>query len=361
MNDIKKTEVEEENQNHKIENSELSSSAEESKDLNGIVMLSGKPIPMGYPPVSLYEGEKELDFSSYVRIVGVRFEDTGKVFNYFAKDLMLEVSEAVVVDASEYGLVFGWVVHRPFYVDNSKLNLKLRSLVRKANEQDFQAIQIQKKSEKVGLEKTQRAVERFGLPMDILKVEYTLDLRKVTVYFSSENRVDFRDLLKDLIRDLKARVELRQIGVRDQTRLIGALGPCGCEVCCSRFIEKFHGVSVKMAKDQDLSLKPIKVSGMCGRLKCCMAYEYDLYQEASKNIPLRGSRVECDGQCGVVQDVNVLKQKVTVLTEDGVVFVVPAHRVINLSGQQSFEQQMDAPQLNDDEDDGDIKLPEDDI
>ena len=298
----------------------------ETKAIGKMKKLKGVPIDITGMPESAWTDETKFDF---IRIVGIRFGEFGRVHNFETRGLVLKRNDAVVVEDYEKGLQLGWVSKPPMRIDNSQLKLRLNPIERLANEEDFALSEKQQAMQKRGLERAIAAVERINLAMTVLKVEYTLDSRKATVYFNSDQRVDFRELLRDLVHDLKAKVELRQIGARDQTRQIGALGPCGEETCCSRFIDKFHGVSIKMAKDQNLSLKPTKVSGMCGRLKCCLAYEYQVYEEGQKTVPRVGNCVKCkSGGCGVVKDVDVPRQLVLVEMEDGTMTVLPAQEVV---------------------------------
>lgn len=299
--------------------------------------LKGRPIEFAdEPPESIFMDSADKIESS-IRVVGVRFNDVGRVFDFNAGSLELKVEDAVIVDVAEKGLMFARVCDLPMQVSCEKLKSRLRHVVRKATSEDLNRYQNQQRNEKMGLERTQRAVNKLNLPMEILRVEYTLDLRNAVVYFAAENRVDFRELLKELIHDLKARVELRQVGVRDQTAMDGCIGPCGEETCCSRFINKFHGVSIKMAKDQELSLKPSKVGGMCGRLKCCLAYEHQCYREALQHVPKRGRSVMYGDKKGVVQDIDILRRRVTILTEEGSVITVSASEVRDATGPVSPE------------------------
>lgn len=288
--------------------------------------LKGTPIDITQMPESAWTDESKADF---IRLVGVRFGEFGRVHDFDTGGISLKRGDAVVVDDHEKGLQMGWVSKPPLRIDNSGLKLRLRYIERVATEEDLAQYEKQRSMQERGLERAIAAINRLRLAMTILRVEYTLDCRKATVYFSSDNRVDFRELLRDLVHDLKAKVELRQVGARDEARQIGAIGPCGEETCCSRFIDKFHGVSIKMAKDQNLSLKPTKVSGMCGRLKCCLAYEYQVYEEGQKTVPRIGNCVKCkSGGCGIVKDVDVPRQLVLVEMEDGNMAVLPATELV---------------------------------
>ncbi|MAF91859.1 MAG: stage 0 sporulation protein [Bdellovibrionaceae bacterium] len=304
---------------------------EESKTVKiGEKRLKATPIDLSQMPSSaMPETLKER----FVRIVGIRFSETGRVYDFNAGDFDLKRGDAVVAEIPEKGIRLGWVSKPPLSVDNENLKLKLKYIQRLATEEDIENIGKHAEREKKAFQKTKELVLKYDLPMHILDLEYSLDLKKSIVYFTAETRVDFRNLLKELLIELKSRVELRQIGVRDETKVKGGLGPCGEEQCCSRFLNRFHPVSIKMAKNQGLSLKPTKVSGNCGRLKCCLAYEDDAYTDAGKKVPRKGSKCskKCGNACGVVQDVDVLRQLVTVRFDDGSIEVLKASEIVEKS------------------------------
>ena len=268
-----------------------------------------------------------------LRIVGVRFSETGRVYDFDAGNFRLQRGDAVVAELPEKGLRLGWVSKPPLSVDVEGLNLHLKPLHRLATSEDLSNVESHQEREKKALQKVKELTSKYQLPMHIMAVEYSLDLKKATVYFNSETRVDFRNLLKELLLELKARVELRQIGVRDETKMKGGLGACGEEQCCSRFLNRFHPVSIKMAKNQGLSLKPTKVTGNCGRLKCCLAYEDETYELEKKSSPKKGSRCtkKCGNACGVIQEVDVLRKLVTVRFDDGNVEILKASDIIEQS------------------------------
>lgn len=288
--------------------------------------LKGRALDLSGMPASAFEDSAP---ERPVKVVGIRYQQAGRVFDFFAEGHHLKANDIVVTDMPQRGLQIGWVAKGPYTIINSESRIKLPVIVRKANEEDLKSHQRQKSYEERGLRVCQESVAKHKLAMKILRVDYTLDLRKCLIFFSSESRVDFRNLLKDLVVELKARVELRQIGVRDAAGLKGAIGPCGEETCCSRFLNRFHSVSIKMAKDQGLSLKPTKVSGMCGRLKCCLAYEAPVYEEGLKKMPKKGRCVKCSsGSCGVVKDSNPLTQTVNVMFEDGSIQNLPLKDIL---------------------------------
>lgn len=316
--------------NNSNEYTGLGTSAEiKSVDI-GDKKLKASPIDLSGMPESAIPEEVAKRF---IRIVGIRFSETGRVYDFNAGDFSLKRGDAVVAELEQKGTRLGWVSKPPISVDNSSLDLQLKRLTRLATEEDQENVNKHRDREKKARLRVRELVVKHNLPMNILEVEYSLDLKKSIVYFTSEQRVDFRSLLKDLLVELKSRVELRQVGVRDETKLKGGLGACGEEQCCSRFLNKFHPVSIKMAKNQGLSLKPTKVSGNCGRLKCCLAYEDDAYTDAHKKAPKKGSRCskKCGNACGVVKDVDPLRQLVTVQFEDGNIEILKASEIVELS------------------------------
>lgn len=307
---------------------QINTSASDQAPNSSLALNKGRPLDLSGLPES---GRVTAEEPEWLRLVGIRFSKTGRVTDYDAKEYSLRNGDAVVVDHPGQGLMIGWVSKPPLCIDNSGLKLRLKPILRKASDDDLSSFSNKAEKESRGLEVTQRAASRMGLPMKILRVEYTLDRRKATVYFSSENRVDFRELLKELIHDLKAKVELRQVGARDETKRLGAIGVCGEPVCCSRFLNRFHGVTIRMAKTQDLSLKPIKVTGMCGRLKCCLAYEDEVYRAESKTMPRVGSCVKCSNGCsGKITATNLLQRLVTVQMEDGTIHTEPVVKLLEI-------------------------------
>jgi cell fate regulator YaaT (PSP1 superfamily) len=289
--------------------------------------------PANDSPPTIPPGPPNIPFTS--RIVGVKFRRVGKVFDFDARDFKFVRGDKVVCDFEDKGMMLGEVSKPTISIPPEVLKLKLQPVLRPANHNDLKNRERQESQERDSLNYTKNLVENSRLPMHIVAVEIPLHGKKAIVYFSSEQRVDFRDLVKDLVHYFKMRVELRQLGARDETKFIGGIGPCGQETCCSRFLTTFHKVSTKMAKDQGLSLTPTKVSGNCGRLKCCLAYEQPVYAEARKTLPKLGNCVKCssggDGKgsgCGIVLKLDVLKQMVTVKFDDGAIDSVPVGRII---------------------------------
>jgi cell fate regulator YaaT (PSP1 superfamily) len=289
-----------------------------------------KPLDMSELPETI---KVALPEENVIRVVGIRLNETGRVYDFDAGDMSFATDDPVIVE-HEKDLRIGWVAKRPMRLDNSELKLRLRRIIRRAEEKDLENHSEKRALESKHWDTIQQMIEKQRLPMELFAVDYSLDLKRVTVYFESQKRVDFRQLLKDLVRDLRVKVELRQVGSRDFARMVGALGPCGEELCCSRFLGKFHSVTIRMAKEQDLSLKPTKVAGMCGRLKCCLAYEFPVYLEGRKSVPATGKCVKCKtsegGGCskGVVREVDVLRQLVTVQFDDGVIKRLPVADII---------------------------------
>lgn len=285
------------------------------------------PVPaVTAPPV-------EQSFTS--RIVGVKFRRVGKVYDFDAREFKFTRGDSVVCDFEDKGMVLGEVSKPTITIPADALKIRLRPVLRPANHNDFKNRERHEVQEKEALVYIRQLVADMKLPMHVIAVEIPLHGKKSIVYFSSEQRVDFRDLVKTLVGYFKMRVELRQLGARDETKYIGGIGPCGQETCCSRFLTSFHKVSTKMAKDQGLSLTPTKVSGNCGRLKCCLAYEQPVYAEARKTLPKLGNCVKCssggDGKgsgCGIVAKLDILKQMVTVKFDDGTWETVPVGRIV---------------------------------
>ena len=216
-----------------------------------------------------------------VKVVGVRFKHAGKIYYFDPADIDLTVEDAVVVETAR-GVEYGEVVVPPKEVTEDDVVQPLKQVIRRATETDIQKMQENAEKEKtaynIGLEK----IEKHGLPMKLVDVEYTFDESKVIFYFTADGRVDFRDLVKDLASVFRTRIELRQIGVRDQAKMLGGLGPCGRSLCCATFLGDFEPVSIKMAKEQNLSLNPSKISGICGRLMCCLKFETEMYKAAKE-------------------------------------------------------------------------------
>lgn len=255
--------------------------------------------------------------NSNILPVGVRFKKAGKVYLFDPGDINLVVGDGVVVETTR-GIEYGEVVickNSPC-TDHGRV---LKRIIRKATDEDLKLVAENREKEKKAFEVCLQKIQKHELPMKLVNVEYTFDNNKIVFYFTAEGRVDFRELVKDLAVVFKTRIELRQIGVRDETKMLGGLGPCGRAACCSVFLGEFQPVSIRMAKEQSLSLSPTKISGLCGRLMCCLNYEHEYYDSLSRILPRNGSDVMTPDGKGMVMESNVLKQtlKVRITLKDG--------------------------------------------
>jgi len=259
-------------------------------------------------------------------VIGVRFQQAGRVYFFDAADIPLELHDYVVVETS-HGQEFGKVVITPEQVIFSEITEPLKPVVRKAQADDMARAQQQQEKAKSALAKCRELVEKLSLTMKPVSAQYNLDGGHLTVFFSAEKRVDFRELVRELSRNLKTRVELRQVGARDEAKLIGGLGKCGFTLCCTTFLSEFEPVSIKMAKEQDIALNPMKTSGICGRLLCCLGYEYEQYRAMKEKLPAVRHEVSTNlGNAKVVSS-NPLKGTVTVELETGVTVELPLCQV----------------------------------
>ena len=248
-------------------------------------------------------------------IISVRFRPGGKQYYFDPAGLTVAEGRGVIVETGK-GLEYGTCVRRNTMVEDGAVVQPLRPVVRLANERDERQVRENRGREKEALRTCQQLVERHGLDMKLVQVEYSFDGNKILFFFTSDGRVDFRALVKDLAGVFRARIELRQIGVRDEARMLGGFGICGKPFCCAQFLDEFQPVSIKMAKTQNLSLNPTKISGTCGRLMCCLKYEQGAYEDAVKRCPRQESFVECPDGVGTVSSVNLLREQVKVRLED---------------------------------------------
>ncbi|MDL2238172.1 stage 0 sporulation family protein [Christensenellaceae bacterium OttesenSCG-928-K19] len=245
-------------------------------------------------------------------IIGVRFSEVGKVYYFDPGQLELTIGDNVIVETAR-GVEFGEVALGPKNVE--KFNKQLKQVIRRADEKDRKKLGKNREKQQEALAVCEEKIVKHNLPMKLIDVEYTFDGGKIIFYFTAEGRVDFRELVKDLAAVFKTRIELRQIGVRDEAKKVGGLGPCGRPACCASFMGDFQPVSIKMAKEQNLSLSPTKISGLCGRLMCCLNYEHEHYREMRKKLPRNGVTVKTpDGDAEVV-DTNALTGRVKVKAE----------------------------------------------
>lgn len=251
-------------------------------------------------------------------VVGIRFKKAGKIYYFGPDNQDLKEDDHVIVETAR-GIEYGDVVVPPKMVPNEEIVPPLKPVIRKANEEDEKQVVENRQKEKEAFQIGEEKIVAHQLPMNLVDVELTFDNSKLIFYFTADGRIDFRELVKDLASIFKTRIELRQIGVRDEAKMLGGLGPCGLTLCCSTFMGDFHPVSIKMAKEQNLSLNPAKISGICGRLMCCLKYEQDHYECARKCMPKAGRKVMTPVGEAVVLDANLLTQKVKVkmVTEDG--------------------------------------------
>jgi len=248
-------------------------------------------------------------------IVGVRFKKPGKIYFFDPKGLKINRNDYVVVETSR-GLEYGEVVIPNRELPDEKITHELKPVVRIANNKDKAQAENIKKKEQEALEICLKKIEKHKLDMKLIDCEYTFDNSKLLFYFTAEGRIDFRELVKDLALIFKTRIELRQIGVRDEVKRIGGNGVCGRELCCCSFLGNFEPVTIKMAKEQNLSLNPTKISGNCGRLMCCLKYEQDVYDEKLSRLPKTGSTVQTEDGVGIVDKVEILREKLRVKFEN---------------------------------------------
>lgn len=250
-----------------------------------------------------------------IKIVGVRFRNAGKIYYFDPKKLAIKKGDHVIVETAR-GIEYGSVVANVQEVTEDKVVQPLKAVIRIANAEDDAKAARNKEKEKDAMRICQEKIRKHKLEMKLIDAEYTFDNNKVLFYFTADGRIDFRELVKDLAAVFKTRIELRQIGVRDETKLIGGVGICGRPLCCHTFLSEFAPVSIRMAKEQNLSLNPAKISGVCGRLMCCLKNEEETYEYLNSRLPGVGDKVTADdGFKGEVQSVNVLRQLVKVLVD----------------------------------------------
>ena len=249
-----------------------------------------------------------------IEIISVRFKDGGKQYYFNPEGHQFQEGDGVIVETSR-GTEYALCVQGNTMIDEIELTAPLRPVVRAATEEDKLTVEKNLEKEKKAFEICQEKILEHGLDMKLVSAEYSFEGNKVLFFFTSEGRVDFRALVKDLASAIHARIELRQIGVRDEAKMLGGLGICGRPFCCSQFLDEFQPVSIKMAKTQNLSLNPTKISGTCGRLMCCLKYEQDAYEDLVKHAPKQESFVETPDGAGTVTSVNLLRQTVQVRLE----------------------------------------------
>lgn len=255
------------------------------------------------------------------KIVKIQFQTAGKLYDFCTGDLDIYPEEQVIVE-TERGKSIGAVIKGPYEVPDDELPEGIKTILRKARPEDLESADRYRAKEKDAFDFCLRRIKDRAMDMKLVKVEYLFDGSKAIFYFTADGRIDFRELVKDLAHVFHTRIEMRQIGVRDEAGMVGGLGICGRELCCASFLRDFEPVSVKMAKEQNLALNPTKISGQCGRLLCCLSYEFNTYCTLRKCLPKCGKRVKCESMEGEVVKLNILEGTVTIKTDDGQEVVV---------------------------------------
>lgn len=264
-----------------------------------------------------------------IKVVGIRFKKAGKIYYFDPADMNIQKDTYVVVETAR-GIEFGECVIGIKEISEDDIVAPLKSVLRIATEEDITKHFKNKDKEKDAFEICLKKIQEHGLTMKLIDVEYTFDNNKVIFYFTADGRVDFRELVKDLATIFKTRIELRQIGVRDEAKMLGGLGPCGRTLCCSTFLGDFASVSIKMAKEQNLSLNPTKISGICGRLMCCLNYEQSTYEDIRKRMPKVGSIVKTEQGTGEVFSNNIVKESVKVKIRKGEEEILEEFKIENI-------------------------------
>ena len=248
-----------------------------------------------------------------VKVIGVRFRNAGKIYYFAPGKYEIKSGQHVIVETAR-GIEYGYVVLGTREVEDGKVVQPLKSVIRMATKEDEDVEEANKKKEKDAFKVCLEKIRKHNLEMKLIDVEYTFDNNKILFYFTADGRIDFRELVKDLAAVFKTRIELRQVGVRDETKIVGGIGICGRPLCCHSYLSEFIPVSIKMAKEQNLSLNPTKISGVCGRLMCCLKNEEETYEYLNSKLPNVGDYVTTDdGLKGEVHSVNVLRQTVKVI------------------------------------------------
>lgn len=248
-----------------------------------------------------------------IKVIGVRFRNAGKIYYFDPMNLEIKAGDHVIVETSR-GVEYGYVVLGCRDVEESKVVQPLKTVIRMATRPDDEVERHNHEKEKDAFRICKEKIKKHGLAMKLIDAEYTFDNNKVLFYFTADGRIDFRELVKDLASVFKTRIELRQVGVRDETKIVGGIGVCGRPLCCQSYLSEFIPVSIKMAKEQNLSLNPTKISGVCGRLMCCLKYEEETYEDLNSRLPNMGDFVTTDdGLKGEVHSVSVLRQLVKVV------------------------------------------------
>lgn len=275
------------------------------------------------------------------KVIGVKFKDGGKIYFFDPLDMDIKAGDGVIVDTAR-GIVFGDVAEPPHFVPDEQIVSQLKPVIRVATPEDIEQRRIYKEKEKDAYAICQAKIEEHGLVMKLVEVEYAFNGSKIMFYFTADGRVDFRELVKDLAGIFKTRIELRQIGVRDEAKMLGGLGVCGRPICCASFLSDFIPVSIKMAKEQNLSLNQTKISGICGRLMCCLKFEQSCYEGMHKIMPRVGKEVVTPDGTGTVVDNNVISETTTVKVQlnDGTfeMRTYPFRELLNKAGKPFGEE-----------------------
>ena len=264
-----------------------------------------------------------------IKVIGVRFKKAGKIYYFSPADFDIKRNQYVIVETAR-GIEFGECVIGIKEISEEEIVSPLKCVIRIADEKDIQKHRENKSKEIEALDICLKKIKEHKLDMKLIDVEYTFDNNKVIFYFTADGRVDFRELVKDLATIFKTRIELRQIGVRDEAKMVGGLGPCGRPMCCSTFLGDFASVSIKMAKEQNLSLNPTKISGICGRLMCCLNYEQSTYEEIRKRLPKVGATVKTENGTGLVVGNSIVNEMVKVKLKRGDEEVVEEFKIKNI-------------------------------
>lgn len=268
-------------------------------------------------------------------IVKVQFQKAGRLYDFLTGELVIQKDNMVIVE-TDRGKTIGLVIKGPIIIPDEELQEGIKTVLRKALPEDIESAANNRTKEKDAFDFCLNRIKERGMDMKLVKVEYLFDASKAIFYFTADGRIDFRELVKDLAHAFHTRIEMRQIGVRDEAGMVGGIGICGRELCCCSFLREFEPVSVKMAKEQNLALNPTKISGQCGRLLCCLAYEYETYCTLKKGLPKCGKKVKCGDIEGEIVKTNVLEGTVTVKTAD-------AHEVILRGDEIKVENTSDRP------------------
>jgi cell fate regulator YaaT (PSP1 superfamily) len=254
-------------------------------------------------------------------VVQIRLREAGKISYYSTSGMKFKAGDYCIVEADR-GQDYGQVISDAEVILDSDVQEPLKRIVRKANPWDMHQIDKNKKKIKEVMGACSKKIQERHLPMKLIDAEFTFDRSKAMFYFTAEGRVDFRDLVKDLANMFKTRIELKQIGVRDEAKMLGGFGPCGRVLCCATFLKDFEPVTIKMAKEQNLPLNPTKISGLCGRLMCCLSYEHKTYKELMKGLPKEGDILKTEKGSGKVISINAIRRSATVELEDGSIIEV---------------------------------------